>query len=107
MRQPILWLKSWKQRIGAWAASILRKSRPFVDLLVVQVEEGGSATNPATMRVFDVSDDVYQSLREGVGLRLKGVAVKDNRKNSLVQLLKTQSSCMKVLKLDAEALAER
>ena len=84
-----------------------RKSRPFVDLLVVQVEEGGSATNPATMRVFDVSDDVYQSLREGVGLRLKGVAVKDNRKNSLVQLLKTQSSCMKVLKLDAEALAER
>ena len=86
-----------------------RQSRPFVELLVVQAEEGTGTKddpNPALLRIFDVSDDVYHSLREGVGLRLKGVAVKDNKKNGMVQLLKTKSSGMRALKLDAEALAK-
>ena len=87
-----------------------RISRPFAEFLVVQMERGkdGREPCPAILRISggEEIDHYYESLREGVGLRLKNVMVKDKKKNGLVQLQKTRDTKIKILKLDAADLRD-
>ena len=69
----------------------VRKSTPFVDLMVSQRDPCGKAVF-ASLKFWDVSGDTYSSLKEGEALRLKDVQVKGTRQGGMLQIMMNNRS---------------